>query len=150
VVSIDSGPSGPTLNEQPTFSFSADERVEFACRMTGTGISTPGFSSCTGPGQTFSSAPLADGAFTFEVRATDAAGNESFATRGFRVSADECRAAVRASVDGAAAVDKAEKKLAKAKKSGDRKKIRKAKKALKKAQAQAQVLADDVDRACGT
>lgn len=65
---IDSGPSGPTNNSSPSFAFSSNEqRVTFECRLdSGT------WSSCSAP-KSYSG--LAAGQHTFEVRATDAAGN---------------------------------------------------------------------------
>jgi len=65
---IDSGPSGPTNDPTPTFSFSADEEpVSFQCA-----IDAGSFASCASPHTTES---LADGAHTFKVRATDQAAN---------------------------------------------------------------------------
>jgi hypothetical protein len=65
---IDSGPSGSTADTTPTFTFSSSEPGSiFQCR-----IDTGGFASCSSP-QTTSA--LADGSHSFEVRATDQAGN---------------------------------------------------------------------------
>ncbi len=65
---IDSGPSGPTDDATPTFGFSADELgSSFECRIDG-----GAWGSCSTPETT---GPLADGSHTFEVRATDSAGN---------------------------------------------------------------------------
>jgi hypothetical protein len=65
---IDSGPSGPTASTTATFTFSADEPGStFACALDGAA-----FSACASP-QSYSN--LAQGAHTFEVRATDGAGN---------------------------------------------------------------------------
>ncbi len=65
---IDGGPSGPTNDPTPTFSFSSDQAGStFECRVDG-----GGWASCSTPETT---ASLADGAHTFEVRATDPAGN---------------------------------------------------------------------------
>ena len=66
---IDSGPSGPTNDATPTFAFSADEagstlRVPRRRRRLGLVQLAPE-----------TTASLADGAHTFEVRATDPAGN---------------------------------------------------------------------------
>jgi hypothetical protein len=76
---IDSGPSGPTNDSTPTFAFSSNEPgSSFECR-----VDSASFSSCSSPVTT---AALADGAHTFEVRATDKAGNTgSAASRGFSV-----------------------------------------------------------------
>lgn len=62
------GPSGATDDSTPTFSFTADEPVSrFECRIDGTA-----FAGCTSP---YTTAPLADGDHTFEVRAVDLAGS---------------------------------------------------------------------------
>ena len=64
---IDSGPSDPTTQVNPTFTFSADEPASFECK-----IDTGSYAPCE-PGGSFG--PLADGSHTFSVRATDLAGN---------------------------------------------------------------------------
>jgi hypothetical protein len=64
---IDSGPSGATSDSTPTFSFSSEAGAGFQCRVDG-GV----FASCSSPHTT---AALTEGAHTFEVRASDAAGN---------------------------------------------------------------------------
>jgi hypothetical protein len=65
---IDSGPSGPTNNASPSFSFSANEpNVTFECRLD-----AGAWGSCTSP-KAYTN--LSQGPHTFDVRATDAAGN---------------------------------------------------------------------------
>jgi hypothetical protein len=65
---IDSGPSGTTNDPTPTFAFhSSEEGSTFGCRVDG-GAWQP----CNSPHTT---AELSDGRHTFEVRATDEAGN---------------------------------------------------------------------------
>jgi Bacterial Ig-like domain len=64
---IDSGPSGLTNDSTPTYTFSSEPGASFQCR-----VDTGAFAACTSPHTT---AALADGARTFEVRATDTAGN---------------------------------------------------------------------------
>ena len=65
---ITSGPSGTVATDAASFSFSSSESgSSFACRLDGSA-----FSACTSPR---AYAGLAPGGHTFEVRATDAAGN---------------------------------------------------------------------------
>jgi hypothetical protein len=68
VVSIDSGPSGPTKNDSPSFGFSTNDATDtFECKLDGAS-----FSSCSSPlGYT----GLAETSHTFTVRATDEFGN---------------------------------------------------------------------------
>ncbi|KAA1395692.1 FG-GAP-like repeat-containing protein [Aeromicrobium ginsengisoli] len=64
---ITGGPTGP-INQAPTFTFTSSEPGStFACR-----VDDAAFSACSSPR---SPAGLADGLHTFDVRATDAAGN---------------------------------------------------------------------------
>jgi hypothetical protein len=61
---IDSGPAGPTTLTTPTFTFSSDDpAATFECRIDGAA-----FAACTTPHTT---AALAPGEHTFEVRAVD-------------------------------------------------------------------------------
>jgi len=65
---IDSGPSNPSGNATPTFTFSSSETGStFECR-----VDAGSWAACTSPHTT---AALDDGNHTFDVRATDAAGN---------------------------------------------------------------------------
>jgi hypothetical protein len=65
---INGGPSGTVTTATASFTFSANEAgATFACSLDG-----GGFQSCSSP-QTYSG--LADGTHSFQVRATDAAGN---------------------------------------------------------------------------
>jgi hypothetical protein len=68
---IDSGPGGATNDPTPTFTFhSSVAGSTFACSID---TGTPSFGPCSGPGATHTPAgPLADGSYTFRVRATDA------------------------------------------------------------------------------
>ncbi len=82
---VDSGPQGPTSNNDPSFAFSSSEsNSSFECRLDGPGAATGTFASCTSP-RAFTD--LADGTYTFQVRATDSVGNTdgSAATRSFTV-----------------------------------------------------------------
>jgi len=86
---IDSGPPDLTNDRTPTFEFSSDEASStFQCRLDG-----GSYSSCSSPHTT---GQLADGSHTFEVRATDPAGNtdESPATWTFTVDATEPRTTI--------------------------------------------------------
>ncbi|HVK75487.1 MAG TPA: Ig-like domain-containing protein, partial [Kofleriaceae bacterium] len=77
-VTITGGPTGPTSDSTPTFTFTiAGAPTEIECRVGG-----GAFAACTSP---FTPAALPDGAATFEVRVTDAAGNVGSATRSFTV-----------------------------------------------------------------
>jgi hypothetical protein len=72
---IASADLGTTSDNTPTFSFSGSDNVGvtgFDCRVYLQGRTAPSFSSCTSPHTT---AVLADGSYTFEVRARDAANN---------------------------------------------------------------------------
>lgn len=84
---IDSGPAGLTNDNTPTFSFSSpdDPAATFECR-----VDDDPFAACSGPGDTHTPAPLADGAHTFAVRAIDAGANPDPdpATRSFTVDTD--------------------------------------------------------------
>ena len=63
---IDSGPSGPTNDATPTFTFSSSEPGSFECR-----IDSGSYQTCSSP-KTITS--LADGTHTFDVRAIDVFG----------------------------------------------------------------------------
>lgn len=143
-VGVNSGPNGPTADATPTFAFSADEAVEFECRLYAEGSTPPAYEACSGPGSMHTSAPeLADGEYMFGVQGTDVAQNQTAAFRTFSVTAAAC-AKARTALEGAQAVlakaekalKKAKKRLKKAKVSHDPRKIGKAKKAVKKAKKQ--------------
>ncbi|MDX6632106.1 MAG: large repetitive protein [Solirubrobacterales bacterium] len=81
---IDTGPSGTTADDTPSFGFSSSEAGStFQCR-----VDDDPFGSCSGPGATHTPAPLADGDHVFEVAARDSAGNRdpSPASRSFKVA----------------------------------------------------------------
>ncbi len=81
-VAIDSGPAGLSNDPTPTFAFHGDPGVTFECSIDSGG---PAFSPCSAAGSHSPASPLADGAYTFRVRATDSASNQSTATRAFSV-----------------------------------------------------------------
>lgn len=69
--SLGGGPDGPTNDDSPSFTFSSEPGATFRCKLTGPSQAHD-FSACSSP------APytdLAEGEYTFEVRAVDAAGN---------------------------------------------------------------------------
>jgi hypothetical protein len=74
------GPTGVTEDHNPGFTFSSTEPGSFESRL-----GTPAFVSCSSPFAT--SSPLPDDSYTFEVRATDAAGNtdSTSASRAFNI-----------------------------------------------------------------
>ena len=66
-VSIDGGPTGLTSDRNPQFPFSSPEpNPVFECKLDGPGATIGSFASCTPPR---SYAGLADGAYTFSLRA---------------------------------------------------------------------------------
>jgi len=73
------GPAGPTKDTTPIFAFSSEAGARFECRLDG-----GGYSACSSPRPL---GLLSDGPHSFEVRATDAAGNSdpSPASRSFTV-----------------------------------------------------------------
>lgn len=78
--SITSGPSGTTSDSTPTFAFASSEPGStFQCRLDNTS-----YAACTSP---MTLGPLAAGPHSFDVRATDPAGNTDVtpATRAFTV-----------------------------------------------------------------
>ena len=91
---IDSGPSGPTNNPSPSFSFHSSEAgSSFACRFD-----SAAFAPCSGPGATHTPpSPLSDGSHSFEVRATDAAANTdpTAAARSFSVDTQAPRTSIQ-------------------------------------------------------
>jgi hypothetical protein len=72
VATISSGPPDPSNQTTATFNFSADKPASFQCSLDGAA-----FATCSGP-KTYSG--LADGSHTFQVKATDPAGNTSTAS----------------------------------------------------------------------
>ncbi len=81
-LSITFGPAGTTGDSTPLFQFAAEADATVACSLD---QGTPAFGPCASTTAFAAIAPLADGAYTFRVRATDRAGNETVATRAFTV-----------------------------------------------------------------
>ena len=81
-VQVDSGPEGLTNDNTPTFGFSSEPGAGFECSID---QGTPAFGPCSAAGSHTPAEPLADGEYTFRVRATDAATNQAVATRSFEV-----------------------------------------------------------------
>ncbi len=81
-LSIQSGPNGPTNVAAPTFTFTSEAGSALQCSIDQEG---PGFAPCSTGSSHTAGAPLADGDWTFRVRATDAATNVTTATRSFTV-----------------------------------------------------------------
>jgi hypothetical protein len=65
--SITANPTNPSNNASPSFSFSSEAGASFQCALDGAS-----FAACSSP-KSYSS--LADGSHTFQVKASDAAGN---------------------------------------------------------------------------
>ena len=78
---IADGPSGPTRQKAPSFTFASTEpNGTFECR-----IDDGAFAACNSP---FKTAPLTDGPHTFEVKATDQAKNTDSTPAGRSFSVD--------------------------------------------------------------
>jgi hypothetical protein len=85
-VSVESGPSGVTNDQSPTFTFSATDAVGPVSFLCSIDIGAASFGGCSGPGNSDRPAnPLAFGSYTFRARGTDGAGNSAVATRSFTV-----------------------------------------------------------------
>jgi hypothetical protein len=82
---VTDGPNGTTSSRDVTFKYTSGETAgSFQCRLVGPGFSS-GLSACGAQSQDFKG--LADGAYTFELKAFDGAGttNGSVTTRAFTV-----------------------------------------------------------------
>jgi Bacterial Ig-like domain len=81
-LSIGFGPSGTTSDSTPLFGFSVEAGATAECSID---QGAPAYGSCASPTTHAAVAPLADGAYLFRVRATDAVGNQASVTRAFTV-----------------------------------------------------------------
>lgn len=84
LLSISFGPSGTTSDSTPLFGFSVETGATVDCSID---QGTPAYGPCASATTDAAVAPLADGVYTFRVRATDAAGNQTSVTRSFTVDA---------------------------------------------------------------
>ena len=82
-LAITGGPTGTTSDARPTFTFTAGAGATVQCSID-TGSAS--FGACSGAGNHRPVADLADGPYTFRVRATDAVGNSATQTRSFTVA----------------------------------------------------------------
>ncbi len=82
-VSIGFGPTGLTSDDSPLFGFTVTGASATDCSID---QGTPSFGPCSSATSHGVTQILADGAYTFRVRGTDAAGNATTATRSFTVS----------------------------------------------------------------
>lgn len=71
-----------TNDRTPELTFEAEAGATVRCSIH---QGTPDFGPCDGPGSHSPANPLADGAYTFEIEVTDAAGNVTTRTRTFEV-----------------------------------------------------------------
>lgn len=83
-VSITSGPNGPARDQRPTFAFTAEAGSTVVCSID---TGTASFGPCTDAASHRPASNLADGSYTFRVKATDGASNSATATRSFSVDA---------------------------------------------------------------
>ena len=85
---ITAGPTGTTTDKSPSFGYTSSEPTgaTFQCKLDGPGAATGTYTDCTPSPKAYSN--LADGTYTFSVKAKDPAGNEDAtpATRTFTVT----------------------------------------------------------------
>jgi Ca2+-binding RTX toxin-like protein len=86
-VTILAGPSGPTTNAKPHFTFEASGQSGLQCALdpAGSAAPEPGWRACSGATFDEPATALADGPYVFRVRAFDATGNEAEDLRTFTV-----------------------------------------------------------------
>ena len=76
---IDSGPSGTTTNNDPSFTFHSEDGASFECRLDGPGSPDRHVRLLHLQGKSYTD--LADGDYTFQVRAIDEVSNPTRAPR---------------------------------------------------------------------
>lgn len=81
-VSVTGGPTGATNQTQPTFTFAAQAGSSAQCSVDS---GTASYGPCTSTSTHQPATALAEGSYTLRVRATDAVGNSTVATRTFSV-----------------------------------------------------------------
>ena len=78
-VQITGGPTGSIVERRPTFTFAAEPGATLECKID------TFFRACSGPTSDTPASSLGPGAHSFEVRATDATGNQATVSRAFTV-----------------------------------------------------------------
>jgi predicted phage tail protein len=73
---ITAGPTGDSRDDSPTYEWTAEPGATTRCQIERGGTIVSAFAPCTSPRTYDLSPPAADGAYTFTVRAFDAAGNQ--------------------------------------------------------------------------
>ncbi len=94
-VTFDSGPANGALTNSTSvsFAFHANEEAERECRLAGPGIAAPQFGPCDEQDpihptdSAFARSGLADGTYTLTVKATDAVGHVTNASRSWTIDA---------------------------------------------------------------
>jgi hypothetical protein len=85
---IDAGPSGPTRDTTPSFTFASETSgVTYECRIDGAGSPLPGWTECSPP---FTTPELRSGSYLLQVRAKAPGGRRDLtpAVRSFSVDAE--------------------------------------------------------------
>ncbi|MCB0865956.1 MAG: carboxypeptidase regulatory-like domain-containing protein [Solirubrobacterales bacterium] len=97
-VSVTGGPTGATNQTQPSFTFAAQAGSEVQCSVDSGSAS---YGPCTTASTHQPASALSEGNHTFRVRATDAVGNSSVATRTFSVDTTAPAVSVTGGPNGA-------------------------------------------------
>ena len=97
VDAVTSGPSGTTNDPRPAFGYTADSGTTVTCSID---QGTPNYAPCSGTGSHTPASNLADGSYTFRVKAVDTTtGATAVSTRDFTVNTDADGDTVRDNVD---------------------------------------------------